>query len=82
MNSPDDRNAVAQQLAEEVLTRHRSHLRALRIEVIEGGVVLHGTATTYYGKQVAFHEVIRAKRFAVVANLIEVQERLSELPTG
>jgi hypothetical protein len=67
-----DPDAITRQVAAEVRNRHRSHHRELRIERVEGGVVLHGRATSYYGKQVAFHEVSSRCRLVVVANRIEV----------
>ena len=67
----DDRAAAATHLASDIRERHRSQLRDLRIEVVAGGVVLHGRATTFYGKQVAQHEVMR-HAVAVVANRIVV----------
>jgi len=63
------------QLAAHIRNRHRSHLRDLRIEAVWGGVIIHGRASTFYGKQIAFHEVCSDGRFAVVANQIEVQAR-------
>jgi hypothetical protein len=60
-------------LATEIRLRHRSLLQALRIELVEDGVVLHGRAYTFYGKQIALHEILR--RVAVVANRIEVCPR-------
>ncbi|MCE9564292.1 MAG: hypothetical protein K8U57_19790 [Planctomycetes bacterium] len=44
----------------------------MRIEIVEGGVVLRGRASSFYGKQVAFHEVLLRGQFAVLANQIEV----------
>jgi hypothetical protein len=71
-DNPDD---SARQLATLILNRHRGHLRELRIRRVEGGVVLHGVATSFYGKQIALHEVVRGSRFTVVANLIEVLDQ-------
>ena len=65
-----DRAAAANHLASDIRERHRSLLRELRIEVVVGGVVLHGRANTFYGKQVAQHEVMRHS--VVVANRIVV----------
>ena len=62
-------------LAASVRNRHRSHLRDLRIEVVEGGIVLRGCALTFYGKQIAFHEVCSLCQRTVVANRIEVQQQ-------
>ena len=65
-------------LATEIRNRHRSHLREFRIELVEGGVILIGRSITFYGKQIAFHEVCSGCKCAVVANQIEVQPH----PTG
>jgi hypothetical protein len=54
-----DPNAVVRGLAADVRNRHLNQLRELRIEVVEGGIVLRGRATSFYGKQIAFHEVSR-----------------------
>jgi hypothetical protein len=59
-------------LAAEIRARHRGLLRELRIEAVEGGVALFGRAYTFYGKQVALHEVRRRCRTPVVANHIIV----------
>lgn len=65
-------------LAAEIQTRHRSHLREFRIEVVEGGIILFGRSVTFYGKQIAFHEVCEGCECPVLANQIEVQaERAS-----
>lgn len=63
------------QLAAQIRNRHRSHLRDFRIEAVWGGVILYGRASSFYGKQIAFHEVCSDGRFAVVANQIEVLPR-------
>jgi hypothetical protein len=67
---PDDGTAAVSRLASDVRGRHRGLLRDLRIEVVPGGVVLHGHARTFYGKQVAQEEVMR--HAVVVANRIMV----------
>jgi hypothetical protein len=69
-----DGNRAFQELAAEVRNAHRSHLRELRLEVVLGGVILRGLATSYYGKQLALHEVRRRCSLLVVANRIEVEE--------
>ncbi len=61
------------ELAAEIRHAHRSHLRELHLEVVLGGVVIRGVAVSYYGKQLAFHEVRRLCRLAIVANQIEVE---------
>jgi hypothetical protein len=77
-----NRDRILHQLATEVQNRHRNCLRELRIEVVEGGVVLYGRAITFYGKQIAFHEVRRCSHLAVIANRIQVQERRVALTAG
>ena len=69
--TPEQR-AAARELAAEVRRRHRGLLRELWIEVDAGGFVLHGHASSFYGKQVAFHEVLRLGAGPVVANRIAV----------
>lgn len=59
------------ELAADIRERHRSLLRDLRLEVVDNGVVLHGHAYSFYGKQVALHEVLR-REVPVVANRIAV----------
>jgi hypothetical protein len=68
----DGRVAAVSKLASDIRQRHRTLLRELRIEVVTGGVVLHGRAYSFYGKQVALHEVMRRSGVTVVANRIVV----------
>ncbi|MBA4190526.1 MAG: hypothetical protein C0467_21275 [Planctomycetaceae bacterium] len=63
------------QLATEIRNRHRNHLQELQIVVVPGGVILCGIARTFYGKQIAFHEVSVSCKFVVMCNQIEVQQR-------
>jgi hypothetical protein len=78
--SPSDPATAVRELATVVRNRHRGQLRELRIEVVESGVVLHGRARSFYGKQIAFHEVRRLCALVVVENRIEVQEHSVEAP--
>lgn len=64
--------ALEQQVVTDILTEHRNHLRELRIEAVEGGVIIRGCAVSFYGKQIAFHEVTR-RIGRVVANEVEVR---------
>jgi hypothetical protein len=43
----------------EVRALHRSHLQALTIEQTPTGLILHGRAATFFGKQMAQEEVRR-----------------------
>jgi hypothetical protein len=70
---PSDLEAVVQQVAVELLATHRSHLRELLIQVVEGGLVIRGRVVSFYGKQLAFHEVSRRCGRTVLANQVEVQ---------
>ena len=62
-----------QRLAAEIQNRYPSHLRELRIETAEGGIILRGVAITFYGKHIAFHEVSSRDGVVVVGNEIEVR---------
>lgn len=79
-NTPDlnGLESTAQQAADEILAAHRSCLCELRIRFVSGGVVLCGRAVSYYGKQIAFHEMTRRCGQPVVANEIEVQPPVDE----
>jgi hypothetical protein len=69
---PPDRHAAAE-IAAGVLRRHRNVLRELRVEVIEGRAILSGVAHSYYGKQLAQHEVLRRTDLVLLANRIVVR---------
>ena len=73
---PAGRPAAAEsELAADIRSRHRSLLRELRIDVVEGGVILHGHAYSFYGKQIAQHEVLRRTGLVLLANRIAVAAR-------
>ncbi|MCS7022525.1 MAG: hypothetical protein NZU63_11935 [Gemmataceae bacterium] len=61
-------------IAADIVQQHRSHLRKLEILVTRRGLILHGSARSYYGKQLAFHEVTRRLGMRVVANHIAVEK--------
>jgi hypothetical protein len=50
----------------------RGRVRDLRLVVTDKGVVLRGTAGTYYAKQLAQHVVMGATGLPILANEIEV----------
>jgi hypothetical protein len=50
----------------------RGRVKGLRIEVRGGGVVLRGTASSFYGKQLAQHAVMTGTSLPIVRNEIEV----------
>lgn len=69
---PTEQSSAAAELAADIRWRHRNLLRELRIEVAEGGVILHGRAYSFYGKQVAQHEVLRRTGLVLLANRLVV----------
>ena len=62
-------------LATRIRNRHRNLLRELWLELQHGGVVVRGLATSFYGKQIAFHECVRHCPLPVLANHVEVMPR-------
>jgi hypothetical protein len=50
----------------------RGRVTGLRIEVRGGGVVLRGTASSFYAKQLAQHAVMSGTDLPIVRNEIEV----------
>jgi len=59
-------------LAELVRRRLAGGIRDLRLVFRENGIVLQGRACSYYGKQLAKHEVLRVVSAARLVNEIEV----------
>ena len=59
-------------LAELVRRRLAGRIRDLRLVLRENGIVLQGRACSYYGKQLAQHEVLRVVNAARLVNEIEV----------
>jgi hypothetical protein len=49
-----------------------SQIRCLRVCLEENGLILRGQARTYYAKQLAQHAAMKATRFPIRANPIEV----------
>ena len=72
--SPDQQECCLGELATEIRNCHRSHLRELWFDVVQRNVVIRGVARSYYGKQLALHEIRRRCRLLVTANQIEVEE--------
>jgi hypothetical protein len=50
----------------------RGRLIGLRIELWGGGVVIRGTARSFYAKQLAQHAVMRSTNLPILRNEIEV----------
>jgi hypothetical protein len=55
-----------------VRSRYRSYLRDLTIERTPEGLILHGRATSYFGKQMAQEEILREGTWPIVSNRIVV----------
>jgi hypothetical protein len=64
--------AEIDRLAAETGRMLRGRLTGLRIELLGGGVVLSGTARSFYAKQLALHAVMTGTRLPVVRNEIRV----------
>lgn len=50
-----------------------NRIRDLRVQVLAGGIVLHGRASTYHAKQLATHAAMEVATRPILANDIEVQ---------
>jgi hypothetical protein len=72
------REQMLNQLAIEVRDRHRDCLHELNIKIVGEGVVLIGHATSFYGKQIAFHEVTSRLQLSIIDNRIHVQKGLRQ----
>jgi hypothetical protein len=65
----------------EVLLKQRigSRIVGLRVVILEGGIALQGTASSYYYKQLAQHSAMRIFGLPIVRNEIEVRLRQGPL---
>jgi len=73
MNSASDiLLEIVAQLEGHAQSQLNGRVRDLRLVVRENGLILHGRAHTYYGKQLAQHAVMQATRLPIQANEIEV----------
>jgi hypothetical protein len=59
-------------LAADTAEKLRGQLSGLRLELHGGGVVLRGTARSFYAKQLAQHAVMTGTDLPIVRNAIEV----------
>jgi hypothetical protein len=67
-----DFTEVVHELEDHLRTELRSFVRDLSIEVTSGGLILHGSAYTFYGKQLAQQEVMRRTHLRVLTNRVTV----------
>ncbi len=72
--------AALRRIAADVLRTQRCHLHELEIVETSGGLVLHGRARSYYGKQIAYHEVSRRSGMRILANRIVVGDAACRTP--
>ena len=64
--------AAIDRLAAETAEKLRGRLSGLRLELHGGGIVLRGTARSFYAKQLALHAVMTGTDLPIVRNEIEV----------
>jgi hypothetical protein len=64
--------SLAELIERHVRSRTGGQIRALRVDVAQGEVVISGRAPTYYTKQLATHAARDAVEHLVLTNEIEV----------
>ena len=72
MTEGDQKAAEIDRLAADTAEKLRGRLSGLRLELHGGGVVLRGTAQSFYAKQLAQHAVMSGTDLPIVRNEIEV----------
>lgn len=75
MSGPDEGPAgadVVARLAAQAAEKLRGRLSGLRLELHGGGIIIRGTARSFYAKQLALHAVMTGTHLPVVRNEIEV----------
>lgn len=72
MTEQDQKAAEIGRLAADTAEKLRGRLSGLRLELDGGGVVLRGTARSFYAKQLAQHAVMTGTALPIVSNEIEV----------
>ena len=65
-------DGLTHQVAASLLCRFGSQVRDFKVFRHSDGVILHGRARTYYGKQLAQHVVMKIHGLPIAANEIEV----------
>ncbi|MEZ5942847.1 MAG: hypothetical protein R3C18_15750 [Planctomycetaceae bacterium] len=63
---------VIAQLERLIVSRTNGRLDSLQIDIIEGQIILAGTASTYYAKQQAAHAALTLIDASLLDNRIEV----------
>ena len=72
-------NLISEETVEQIKKMLRGRVEDLQVLVREQGVVIRGTATNFYGKQVAQHVVLKALTISNLVNEIEVRRVPSDL---
>ncbi len=73
MRAPGEKTADAvDRLASETREKLRGRVSDLRLELHGEGIILRGTARSFYAKQLALHAVMTGIHLPVVRNEIEV----------
>ena len=72
MPERDQKAAEIDRLAADTAEKLRGRLAGLRLELHGGGVILRGTAQSFYAKQLAQHAVMSGTDLPIVRNEIEV----------
>ncbi len=63
---------TVEKIEQHVQCKTNGMIRELRVEFVEGEVIVTGRTRTYYAKQLATHAILSALQDAIVANEIEV----------
>ena len=71
-HADDGASEQAMHLKAHLQTRLGSQVRHLRVVCRDNGVILQGSASTYYAKQLAQHSVMSITDMPILANEIEV----------
>jgi hypothetical protein len=72
LSKVDSQEPCVSTLAMQIVGRNRSLIAELQLEIKSGGVILHGFAYTYFGKQIAQEEVMQWGLLPIIANKIIV----------
>jgi osmotically-inducible protein OsmY len=77
MSDTTPSTGLAEQFEAILRQRLKGRVRELRVVIQNGNVILRGSTSTYYAKQLAQHLAMEAIKLPILANEIEVG-RISE----
>lgn len=69
---PQAPQSLIARIEQSVHSRTGGRIRGLRVEIVDGEVVISGRTSTYYSKQLATHAVLSAVEDVSLTNEIEV----------